>query len=568
MAKKVPDVKLEPATKGMQSNLSHYSASPNSWSFLENFDTDRQGVLRTRPNVYIKGVSLTTNDFQGAGAMQSIDSNGLPYERFLVKSGTECYNIQANDASYGNLTANSITFANAGDIARFDTIQGLGVFACNGNNVRFTSNGTSATDFATAGLGMPTTTDIISCGFSGRIWGATGNTAPSTFIQDRVYYSDVIPASGVANTTGSGQYIRVNTKGKFITGLVEANNVLYVFTADSVFRIYNTQSVDNTPFINIGAVRQEAIVKTFDSIYFYHFTGVYKLDGAGATKVSQDIDDFIGKMAILTEAFGATGGSDDASYLKRVFGWFDEQSVYFSVDWDPGFAGAATDKDRTYIVRFNYLFKTWSVYSLKDFRLSWAVSNFFPSDYGGLTIAASMAPITLLLGKNITSDIYLAGYYDIPPYYDGEKNSLGSGENFLGEPLGDWSFFGDVTYTPSTTSNAIRPIYSNGETQWLDFGLENHIKEINGISIASENGQGFQLMYQIDNEQEQKSDRRNPVWYEIGTLGEKYVTHFLDFKSKPFFRIKFKVSGQTLGRPVEIGNITMISVSDEGYGKN
>jgi len=568
MAKKVPDVKLEPATKGMQSNYSHYSASPNSWSFLENFDTDRQGVLKTRPNIYLRGTSTT--DFQGAGAMQSIDSSGLPYERFLVKSGTACYNIQANDAAYAAFSANSITFANAGDIARFDTIQGLAVFACNGNNVRYSSDGSTAANFATTGLGMPTTTDIISCGFSGRIWGATGNTAPgASFIQDRVYYSDVIPASGVQNTTGSGQYIRVNTKGKFITGLVEANNVLYVFTADSVFRIYNTQSVDNTPFINIGAVRQEAIVKTFDSIYFFHFTGVYKLDGNGATKISQDIDDFIGRMAILTEAFGANPPTTYlGSYLKRVFGWFDEQSVYFSVDWDPGFAGAATDKDRTYIVRFNYLFKTWSVYSLKDFRLSWAVSNFFPSDYGGLTIAASMAPITLILGRNITEDVYVGGYYDIPPYYDGEKNALGTGEFFLGEPLGDWSFFGDATYTPSTTSNIIRPIYSNGETQWLDFGLENHVKEINGISIASENGQGFQLMYQIDNEQEQKSDRRNPVWYEIGTLGKDYVSLFLDFKSKPFYRIKFKISGQTLGRPVEIGNMVFLSVTDEGYGKN
>lgn len=545
--KNVTDVKLEAYTKGMQSNYSHYIASPNSWSYLENLDVDRQGVLSTRANVFQAGTS--SNAFQGI----------IPFERglitrFLIKSGTACFNQQANVPGTGALNSSSITFSDADSLLRGDVCQGVTVFAAAGTNgVRFTSDGFTATDFATPRLGMPNYIDLVSAGFAGRIWGAISNGTPSSFEQDQVYYSDVIPSSGIANTTGSGQYLKVNTGGKWITGLVQFNNVLYVFTLDSIFRIYNTQSLDNAPIANVGAIRQECIIKTQDAIYFLHFSGVYRLDGGGVTKISQDIDDFI-------QSINLTNLNAGNNYTRRTYSWFDEQSITFSLDVNGGWGGISTDVDRTYAIRYNYIYKTWNVVSLKDFRVHAAHTRFFSSPSGGVADLANISPLTMIAGQNLTTNTYVAGLFDIPTYADGGKPMQNSN---AGEPIGDWCNFGD-----RSSNNLIRPIFCNGETQWLDFGAENHLKTITGISIASESAGGFQLLYQIDNQDEEKSDRKNSVWQEIGTLSDNYVTFFRDFNSKDFYRIKFKISGQTYGRNTQIGQIVLLNITDLGYGNN
>jgi len=541
--KKAIDVKLEAYTKGMQSNYSHYIASPNSWSYLENFDTDRLGVLTTRPNIFEMG-TLPSQVF-----------GIVPYEKgtdiyWLIKAGTSCYFNQANLTGTGAIAANSITFSDAGALLRGDTCQGATVIASAGSNgVRLTLDGTNAIDFATVRLGMPNQVDLVVAGFVGRVWCGISNTGPASFIQDQLYYSDVIPASGIANTTGTGQYLKINTGGKFITGLVQFNNVLYVFTPDNIFRVYNTQSLDNAAFANVGAIRQECIVKTADAIYFLHFSGVYRLDGSGVTKISQDIDDFIQSLNLTLDT------SSSGNYTKRVWAWFDEQSVSFSLDVDPGVG--ATDWDRTYVVRYNYLYKTWSIITLKDFRLQWGTSRFFSMNLNGLGDQANLSPIACLAGQNLTTSGVVAGLYDVPSYYKGDKPMNYS----FGEPLGDWCDWSSVG-----SSTLIRPIFCNGETQWIDFGAENHVKVISGMSIASNGAEGFQIMYQIDNENDEFSDRNNAVWHEIGTIAGDYITFFRDFTSPEFNRIKFKVSGQALGRPIEIGQITFLTVIDQGYG--
>lgn len=544
--KTATDVKLEAYTKGMQSNYSQYVASPNSWSYLENADTDRQGVLQTRPNIFIAGTAPA--NFLGAGVYE----RGLT-TRWLIKAGNALYNVQSNTTSTGTLGSTSITFTSSSGTARFDTIQGCTVFACEGDGPRITTDGTTLGSFGSVRLGMPTDVDLISAGFVGRIWGAISNNNSATFIQDNVYYSDVIPSGGVTSTTGTGQFIKLNTQGKFLTGLVQFNNVLYAFTSDSIFRIYNTQSVDNAPFANVGAIRQEAIIKTFDAVYFLHYTGVYKLDSNGVSKVSQDIDN-------IFQTFNIPQVSTGILYTRKTFGWFDDQSIYFSIGMNKGWGDNDIDVDRTYVVKYNYLYKTWSLITLKDFDVSFGVSKFFSSYSGGVSSLQNLTPITLILGQNIADNVYYAGLYDIPTFYDGAKAMINTNS---GEPLGDWS----QTSSGGSTSY-IRPIYVNAETQWLDFGLENHLKEIKGLSIPGESAEGFQLMYQIDNEESQRSDNQNAVWTPIGTLGKDYMTFFLDFKSKPFYRIKFKISGQTLGRKTSIGQITFLQVSDEGYGKN
>lgn len=544
--KTATDVKLEAYTKGMQSNYSHYQASPNSWAYLENVDNDRQGVLQSRPNIFMAGT--VPSEIYGVGVFE----RGLT-TRWLIKSGNTLYNLQSNSPASGPISSTSITFTSANDTARFDTIQGATIFACNGDGPRITTDGTTLASFTSPRLGMPLDTDLICAGFVGRVWGAVSNNNSVAFIQDNVYYSDVIPAAGITSATGTGQYIKLNTQGKFITGLVQFNNVMYVFTSDSIFRVYNTQSVDNAPFANVGAIRQECIVKTFDAIYFLHYTGVYRLDGTGVSRVSQDVDDIFQLFNIPQTAPGSL-------ITRKVFGWFDDQSIYFSIGMNRGWGGFDVDYDRTYVVKYNDLYKTWGLMTIKDIDVSFGISKFFSTYAGGVASLHNLSPITLIMGKNIVDNVYYVGMYDIPTYYDGGKAMVNINS---GEPLGDWSRASDGS---STTT--IRPIYVNAETQWLDFGIENHIKEIKGMTVAGEALEGFQLMYQIDNEDSQRSNTRNAVWTPVGALGDDYVNFFLDFRSKPFYRIKFKISGQTLGRKSTIGQITFLQVSDEGYGKN
>lgn len=545
-AKTATDVKLEAYTKGMQSNYSHYFASPNSWSHLENVDTDKQGILQTRPNIFIAGT------LPGAALGAGIFERGLT-TRFLIKSGSTLYNLQSNTLGTGAISSTAITFTSSSDTARFDTIQGATIFACNGDGPRITNDGTNLAAFGNPRMGMPTDVDLVCAGFVGRVWGAVSNNNSITFIQDNLYYSDVIPTGGINSTTGTGQYIKLNTQGKFITGLVQFNNVMYVFTSDSIFRVYNTQSVDNAPFANVGAIRQECIVKTFDAIYFLHYTGVYRLDGKGVSKVSQDIDN-------IFQEFNIPQVSSGALITRKVFGWFDDQSIYFSIGMNRGWANLDTDYDRTYVVKYNDLYKTWALMTIKDVDVSFGMSKFFSTYSGGVADLQNLSPITLIIGQNIVDNVHYAGLYDIPTFYQGGKPMENTNS---GEPLGDWA-----QGTAAATQSYMRPILVNAETQWLDFGVENHVKEIKGLTIAGEGMEGFQLMYQIDNDESQKANTRNSVWSPVGTVGAEYVNFFLDFRSKPFYRIKFKVSGQTWGRKSSIGQITFIQVSDEGYGKN
>lgn len=541
MAKSAENVSLQPVTKGMQSNYSHYVASPNSWSWLENFDCDTLGILKTRPNINRTG---TTNSVVlGAGIFERGSS-----ARFLIKVGTELYNMQADVVGTPNLTSG--TFLDSFEIARFDTCQGATIIACRRDGLRLTLDGNTITNFLSVRLGASDQIDLVNAGFSGRIWGAVSNNFLSTFIQDQLYYSDVIPTSGIQNTTGSGQFLKVNTKGKYITGLMEDKNILYVFTSDSIFRVYSTQSLDNAPFANVGTTRQEAIVKTFDSIFFMHYTGVYEINNGQVSKISQPIDDVIQKFFIPFISQGTNN-------LQRVFSWFDDKAIYFSIDMNTGYAGVSANVDRTYILRYNYVEKLWTVTSLKDFRLQYVVSKFF-SNISALNNLADLFPATRMFGQHLRTNNFLTGTFNMPTRYDGSK-PMQLINSYLG--LGDWA-------NDTATSTDTTPIFSNAETQWITFGEENTLKSITGLSIPHQNAQGFQVMYQIDNENLEMSDRENAKWTQIGTLDKNYVTFFRNFTFKDCYRIKLKISGQTLGQVVTIGVPAFLSVNTKGYGVN
>jgi hypothetical protein len=539
MATKKDNIPIATVTKGMQSNYSHYVASSNSWSLLENFENDELGILTTRSNVVIIGTETVESTGVGTYLLAGNSS-------FLVKRGADLLRFFSDIPLIG--TTLTGVFTNALSVARFSQVR-EGVFiASYSSNIKY-YNGTTAVTILNS---MGNINDLISAGFLGRIWASSSEWAGSDLV-GRIYYSDVIPTTGPAFVTGGSNFLTISTGGRPLTGLIDANKVLYCFSNDGIWRVQNTQSQDNAPITSIGAIRQEVIVKAFDSIFYMHTTGIYELRGESSVKISQDIDNIFQKLNLSAK---------NNNFINNLIcsSWSDNNAVYFSIGLAKQW-GLQGFTDRSYVLRYNYNYKTWAVYSFKDVEIYDSLSIFTPFSFNQVT--ADFSPSTFIYAKNTKTNTFKSGFFNVPTKADGSKPLPGSGQTYVYAPKGDWG-----SSTALTTTSEIVPIFCNAETQWFTFGVENMQKEVNGISVASENGAGFNIMYQIDKDNTEKNDRDNAKWAQIGSLTDDYITFFRDFKSKKFYRIRFKVSGTTVGTPVKIGQIQMLSVTNYGYGVN
>lgn len=528
------NIPLEPYTKGMISNSSHYVLDTGSWSYLENFHDDKSGVIRSRSHV--QEAATTTNGYQGVGFLEDGSGN-----RIFIKSGVDLLITQPE--SPGTITTIAGFFVNASSVARFNQIQSVMVIVSPGMIPKIVDK--DGTLLST--VSFSSSSGIVCAGFSGRIWSvpAFNGTSP-TRKTDEIYYTDVLPQDlSVSVVTGGSDYLKINTRGKSLTALIEENNTMYAFTNDSLFRVYNTQSQDNAPIANVGTFRQESVVRTPGGIFFIGNSGIYRL-GDSPEKISTPIDDFFYKMNILRTS---ETDSSSSGYPKNALGWYDDTSVYFSVQMDNQHATTGSPSlsypDRTYVIRYNYLKGSFSIYTYYGVTITCAGTNNFSVNLNNETF--SQNPFVLLGARLTDGTAHRLGY--VPrPYYRGNK-PLQALTN-----LSDWG------------STRAQPIFLHAETQWLTFGMENKAKKITGISVASSNGAGLNLYYQIDNEGDD-NNFDNGTWELIGTLKDKYITFFRSFNSKAFYRIKFKISGSTTGKPIEVGQITFLSVEDKGYGE-
>jgi len=190
-----------------------------------------------------------------------------------------------------------------------------------------------------------------------------------------------------------------------------------------------------------------------------------------------------------------------------------------------------------------------------------AACTAYPSSLIGELI--DLNPVTCLAGSSAANDAIRIGQINTPNYQMSKPNG-----NLL-FPVGDWSFLTASSSSSLTKDAFTQSIYCHGETDWWYGDDENKLKQINGLSIASDNGAGFNLYYQIDKDENDASDSQNAVWRTIGTITDDYVTFFRQFKSQDFRRIKFKISGDTLGGiQAKLGQITLLQITDKGYGQD
>lgn len=508
MLKSINDVPLDPITEGVISEniLSHYVSPKGSISYAENFHNDTLGVMTTRRMFTASGTSPAARALSCV-LWQEVSVNSTP--NIVWQEGTT---LKAQDVlGTGGVTTRTTTFS-ASTKNRFDIIQGVLLMTnTTGGQPKYWAT-VATTPVPALGTSFPTGVDLISAGFSGRVW-----TASSSDGLNRVYYSDVIPAGGVASLTGGASFLTINANnGDKTTGFARLQNVLYVFTHNGIFRVYNTQSQDNTSISSVGAFQQESIVKTKNGFYFYHPSGVYYIGSNGfPQEVSGKIRDIIQKIP----------NSNQGS----VFGWSDDDHVYFNVGYLPSISTA-----KQYILRYTLSTQVWTMYAINS---------------SSATLTPTCAAYENFASTSITSDdIYPTNFLfadDTVNFYKGTFN----------------------VYNPSTVNSSVTndfnafAIFCEYQTNWMVFENETQVKRINGISIPTENAAGFKFAYQTD------KDKPN-VWREIGEIGDDYLTMFSTFQSNEFNRIKFRVYGESKGVMVKIGVPMIRKLDDLGYDYN
>lgn len=471
------NIVLEPITEGMipEGVVSHYVVPKGAVEDASNFHNDNVGVMTFRPNISPSSFTPASTPLSSSMFQTSGGSNRLYWQE-----GTSLKYIDITTP--GSPTTHTSVFPSS-YTARYSIIQGnLLMTAGSTAAVRYTT-GASAPATIAGITGAPTDIDIIDAGFGGRIWYAS-----STNSNNRVYYTDVIPAAGVASTTGTSQYLTINaSNGDYITGLVKGQQVQFVFTNNGIFRIYNTQSQDNSPCAFVGALNQEAITVAQDGIYFYHPSGFYKLSPDGSAQLISN------RIATILPYSGSVD-------LTSCRSWSSGGYIYFSFSFPFTVGGGTTNGSKIY--RYTTATQVWTVYEVQKSIVTTAC----------FSLSRTGSEIVYLLGTTTESSARFASTFV------------------------EYKWDGTITTSASGLDLGVTDIIASYSTHFENFGIENRLKQIQGIAIPHLNATGFDIMYQIDNDNSDK-------WYNIGKLDSKAVTLFKDFQSKPFNRIKFKISG-------------------------
>ncbi len=536
--KNVNDIVIQPITEGViqKEVLSHYAVPQDAIDFAENFHNDDIGWMSTRRPFYRR------SSFVGhvTSPLSAILVNNLYTSDSALLYWQDGRDLWYQRAVSSNSSSSSVNFFTNTTKNHFDVLSGRVIFTNSGgaNTVYYHDGGSNGTvTFGTtpptvllsnsAATGFPGNIDLISAGFSQRLW-----AADSTSSSARVYYSEVIPIDWPTSAiTSTGKYLVINTNnGDKVTGFARTQNVLCVFTQNGIFRIYNTQSIDNTPVSNVGVFSHDAIVKTRNGFFFFHSSGIFKLNNDGTVQeVSRKIYDFIRHIP--------------SANMPSVFGWNDNDHVYFYVGTNlPGY-----QTEKSYYVRYTISTQVCTVMSSFNVIPTCAASSYLTK----LSTVASGSPS---LADSSTTEQWFPATYLL-----GTVNGTGTAMTW---DVFDWATENSaVDGDGGDSGTSGQPIFVSFQTHWKTMGFETHLSKVNGLAWPHENAAGLKVTYQID------GDPANQ-WRTVGSLDDQYVTLFREFESEEFNRIRFQVSGQTKGQVVRVGMPTLINVEDHGYRRS
>jgi hypothetical protein len=106
------------------------------------------------------------------------------------------------------------------------------------------------------------------------------------------------------------------------------------------------------------------------------------------------------------------------------------------------------------------------------------------------------------------------------------------------------------------------PFYFEMIDRWRSYTeMYSRSKSISGIMVASENGAGSLLQYQI------QSSGAN-VWNDIGTIKDNNYALFPNASTSDFNISRLRLSGRTSGTPVVFSGIELLKIQDKGLEEN
>jgi len=513
--KTIVDIELGPVTDGLidERVLSFYKAPKTSLAYIENLNNDTSGLLTSRSPFF-------KNSFSPASTINAIigftSSGGSIYTVYQEGTSLKYFDTTQFWSSPTIVSIGSLTGTGFLD-THIDNIQGYMIVANRGQVMKYADVSGTYTNLGTS---FPNTCDIVSSGFTGRLW-----AADSTDAECKLYYSDVIPSAGIGSLTGGSNYLRMNSNaGDRITGIARTQNTMFVFTTNQIFRVFNSTSQDNSPISEVGAVNKKCIVKAKDGYYFLHSSGIYTLSDGGAKEISQVIRPFIERIR--------------NDKLQKAVGWSDNDHVYFSV-------GSEIDglpNDRSYQLRYTISTGLWSIMSTFGFTATSAVS--FTPGYNTATLSTrDYFPTVFVAGTNLSDTSPSINVIDTFTYSK-ENSEVG----------------GDFAVASSPTIDSGVPLFIKYITQWMPLGDTHKTKEISGISIPAIGAGGINLYYQTDK-------MKKNVWESVGSISGDWITEWRNVKIQDFKKVRFMIDGTTSGAKVVIGMPILHKVTDKGYGK-
>ena len=232
--------------------------------------------------------------------------------------GTVAVNVTNGGTGYINAANTVVSFSGGGGTGAAGTAiisgqQVTQVIMTNAgsgytSNPTVTISGGGATGNNVATLQGVATTDYTSAvaSFSGRVWLSQGRT---------VYYSGAGSVSDFISVSSGDIVLADSTLHGNVTGMLAANNFLYVFGDDSinVFSDVRVTNTGTTLFTNtnisasVGSRRPKAIFPYFRSVLFMNDYGIYALVGSTTTKISDALDGIFPYIDFSQPVYGGQG---------------------------------------------------------------------------------------------------------------------------------------------------------------------------------------------------------------------------------------------------------------------
>ena len=116
---------------------------------------------------------------------------------------------------------------------------------------------------------------------------------------------------------------------------------------------------------------------------------------------------------------------------------------------------------------------------------------------------------------------------------------------------------------PGVGTDDTKPIYFDYIDRWRSYtDMYSKAKSISGASVLSVNGAGTNMLYQSI------KSYKNGVWDELGTLTEEYASLFPNASSNDFSVSRLRLTGSSIGEPIIIDGIELLTIQDKGFDKN